>query len=101
MARKTEARTEEEQTEARTEEENTSKKDKIPEAVLACIGKKFIINTATNRVSMFGNEVFNVAYENAVMTHGIKNIRPFVCNKDNVAELNVILKKYQNNILKD
>ena len=101
MARKTEVTTAEERTEVATAGENTSKKDKIPEVVLACIGKKFIINTATNRVSMIGNEIFNVAYENAVMTHGIKNIRPFACNKDNVAELNVILKKYQNNILKN
>lgn len=54
----------------------------------------------TKIASKVSPHLFDVTYENAVMTHGNKNIRSFVCTKDNVAELNAILKKYKNGILK-
>lgn len=72
----------------------------IPAEVLACIGKKFIINEITKTASMLGSQVFDIAYENAVMSHGSKNVRAFLCTADNVAELNVILNKYKNGIIK-
>lgn len=84
-----------------SKEAKSSKIDKnIPAEVLACIGQKFIINEVTKTASKLGSQVFDIAYENAVMSHGSKNVRAFLCTEDNVAELNVILQKYKNGIIK-
>lgn len=75
-------------------------KETIPPEVQACIGKKFVIIEATKIAKQVSDDLFDILYENAVVTHGAKNVRAFVANKDNLKELHTILQKYSNSILK-
>lgn len=96
---KQETKKEKPQAKQETKKEATSGKVPVTDKHRALIGELFLINEKMGTIKKLSSFNATILFENAVNTHGKKNVRLFEATDKNIEELAFILTKYENNIL--
>lgn len=83
-----------------TTEVSKNKETKVPNEFKEVIGETLIINKVQKRVHRIAEEYINQIFNNMCNTFGRNNIELFKVTDKNLGELSVILKTYENTIIK-